>query len=189
MILVLTYVVAALILGGYIAWFVYRYRRDQRAKAVESDRAERQFRSAMPSAEPRTTAPDERPPLPTMPSASRAVPTTAAVEPSAPSGVGARTVASALSGISMPHDLVPLTTIAPRPGVVDQVAFVSRSSVSVIGPLFADELERLGFALTPLDEQTLAAKRGDDNLMVYIHAEPPPSAPEGSVVIEVCVPY
>ena len=98
-------------------------------------------------------------------------------------------MAEALSGISMPHDLVPLTTIPVRPSVVDQVAFSSQAPVSVVGPLFADELERLGYALTPLDDTSIAAKRGNDNLIVYIHPEPVGTAPEGSVVVEVCVPY
>jgi hypothetical protein len=98
-------------------------------------------------------------------------------------------VAEALSGISMPHDLVPLTTIAPRPGVVDQVAFSSKLSVDVVGPAFADELERLGYAVTPLDERSLAATRGDDALVVYIHPAAPGTAQEGTVVIEVCVPF
>ena len=98
-------------------------------------------------------------------------------------------MAEALSGISMPHDLVPLPSIPPRASAVDQVAFSSRASVSVVGPLFADELERLGYTLTPLDENSLAAKRGNDNLMVYIHPVPPPGASDGIVVIEVCVPF
>ena len=183
MIIVLTYLVAALLLGAYIAWFVYRYRREQRAKAAESQQSDQLLE--------RTTPPLlGASPLPTMPSASRAVPTTpAAPSPSASAGErGARTVAEALSGISMPHDLVPLTSIAARPGVLDQVAFSSRVPPDVVGPAFADELERLGFVVTPLDETSLAARRENDNLVVYIDPRPA-TATEATVVIEVCVPY
>ena len=188
MILVLTYVVAALVLGGYIAWFLYRYRRDKRNEAAAAERTEQQFRTVMPPVE-RTNppTPSSTTPSPAAPSTPSAPSTPAA--PSSGGGPGARTVAEALSGIEMPHDLVPLTTIPHRAGAVDQVAFSSKAPVSVVGPLFADELERLGYALTPLDETSMAAKRGNDNLMVYIHSEPVSTAPEGSVVIEVCVPY
>jgi hypothetical protein len=184
-ILFLTYAFAALIIGLYVAWFVHRYRREQRDKAMKSE-------PLLPSTtglltrDPILSSPAPPPPPPSPGPGD--VP--AAPSPTfSPGGTGARTVAEALSGVSMPHDLVPLTIIPPRPGVRDQVAFSSRAPVAVIAPLFADELERLGYTLTTLEETAIAARRGDDILMVYIHLEPPPGAPEGIVAIEVCVPY
>lgn len=187
MIIFLTYVIAALIVGSYIAWFVYRYRRDQRNKAME---AERQMPSTtgLLGRDPMDPSPPPLPPRPDAPAASM-TPSTSEPTPTGGTEAGARTVAEALSGIEMPQDLVPFTTMPARPGVVDQVAFSSHAPVTVIGPLFADELERLGYVISPLDESSLAAKRGNDNLVVYIHPEPPVPAPEGIVVIETCVPY
>ena len=190
MILVLTYVIAALILGLYIAWFLYRYRRDQREKAAEAE----SMRSRMPpTATPLNRDATAPPSSPTVAPAFGAT-TPAEASPSgaaaaSASGTGARTVAQALSGISMPHDLVPLTSLPLRAGVVDQVAFSSRTPVDVVGPAFADELERLGYSVTPLDERSLAAKRGSDNLIVHISPDAPPSAPDVTAVIEVCIPF
>ena len=186
MILFITYAFAALIVGLYIAWFIHRYRREQRDKAMKSELLPPSTTGLL-TRDPILSPPPPPPPPPSSPAPG--------VDPAAPAptsstgGAGARTVAEALSGVSMPHDLVPLTTIPPRPGVRDQVAFSSRAPVAVIGPLFADELERLGYTLTPLEETAIAARRGDDILMVYIHPQPPPGAPEGIVAIEVCVPY
>jgi hypothetical protein len=182
-ILFLTYAFAALIVGLYIAWVIYRYRREQRNKAMESD-PRLPSTTGLLTRDPILSSPPPPPPPTPTPGVAAAPPPT-----SSTGAGGARTVAEALSGVSMPHDLVPLTTIPPRPGVRDQVAFSSRAPVAVIGPLFADELERLGYTVTPLEETAIAARRGDDNLMVYIHPQPPPGAPEGIVAIEVCVPY
>jgi len=180
-IVVLTYVIAALVVGLYIWWFVRRYRKERVDKALESEQQ-------MPS----MTGLLRGDPVVSLPPPSPLGTPTASPPPPPPvssSGGGARTVAEALAGIRMPHDLVPLTTIPHRPGVVDQVAFSSHAPVDVIGPLFADELERLGYAMNPLDERSLAAMRGNDNLVVYIHPEPVGTAPDGTVTIEVCVPY
>lgn len=186
MVLVLTYTIAALILGLYIGWFAYRYRRDQRNKAAEAET----LRSRMPplSATPFSRdEPSTSPPAATTTVTDPATPPASGSPPTDPGG--ARTVAAALSGIAMPHDLVPLTSMGLRPSVVDQVAFSSRMPVDVVAPAFADELERLGYAVTPLDQGSLAAKRGNDNLIVYVHPGPAAAAPDGTVVIEVCVPF
>jgi hypothetical protein len=68
----------------------------------------------------------------------------------------------------------------------------------VVGPAFADELERLGYSMSPLDERTISATRDGAELMVVIHPDGRgatvggqvgfPSVPEFSVVIEVWVP-
>jgi hypothetical protein len=104
-----------------------------------------------------------------------------------------------LSGISLPNDLVPLTTLSARPGVGDRVAFwTDRAPVEIVGPAFASELERLGYTTVPLDERSLSAQREHERLLVMIHPDGATaiiggqlafaSVPEMSVVIEVWVP-
>jgi hypothetical protein len=109
------------------------------------------------------------------------------------------TVAELLSGISLPNDLVPLTTIGPRTGAGDRVAFwTDRAPAEIVGPAFADELERLGYGVSTLDAQSLSAVRDGDRLLIVIHPDGAvanvggqlafTSVPENSVVIEVWVP-
>jgi hypothetical protein len=101
-------------------------------------------------------------------------------------------VAEALAGIHLPNGLAPLTTMAERGGVGDRVAFWTDVPAEVVGPAFGDELERLGYATTSLDQDTLAAQRGGTNLVAVIHPDGPkatigtqPSVPELSTVIEI----
>jgi hypothetical protein len=200
MILFFTYVVAALILGLYIWWFVVRYRRDKRKEEAAAPPP----LPPMPSArlQPPVARPEplDVPPavVPPAPGVTPAAPASQPVLPPSTTGP-ARTVAEALAGISLPNDLTPLTTMAPRIGSGDRVAFWTKAPADVVGPAFADELERLGYSVSPLDERSLAASRGDDRLMVYIHPDGAAaeidgqkafgSVPEGAVVIETLIPF
>jgi hypothetical protein len=109
------------------------------------------------------------------------------------------TVASLLVGIALPRDLAPLTTLSPRPAVGDRVAFwTDRCPAEVVGPEFANELERLGYTVVPLDERSLSAQRDHDRLLVVIHPDGAraiigdqlafSTVPDLSVVIEVWIP-
>lgn len=221
-VLVLTWVVAGLVVAAYVWFMVWRVRVDRRkkqAKAIEDsamsdtiaktvERLERLERGAAVT-EPPPPLPTRRRPssastdtlsaAPTPASAPSAAPAATGATPAAHPGSAGATVADRLAGISLPHDLVPLTTMAARSATGDRVAFwTDRAPVEVVGPAFADELERLSYDITTLDAQSLAAKRGTDHLMVVIHPDGPAaivegrvafsSVPERAVVIEVWVP-
>ena len=191
-VLALTWTFAGLVVAAYIWFVVWRLRVDRRKKAAEqmtddtmSDVIARtaQRLSSVTPAEPATSAE----PVAATPFAVATAPRSDA------------TVADLVAGIALPHDLVPLTTIAPRAAVGDRVAFwTDRAPAEVVGPAFATELERLGYTMIPLDERTASAQRDHDRLVVTIHPDGDKalvagqlaftSVPEGSVVIEVWVP-
>jgi hypothetical protein len=178
---------AALVIGGYLLWVLWRLKAERRKKAAEADSVPSLLEPAppvehvVPKAAPGFTAAD--------------VPAT---PPPAPPTVRL-SVAGALSGIKMPCDLVPLTTLVPRPDVGDRVAFwTSGFPAEIVGTRFADELDRLGYALEPIGDNTLRARRGDEELHASIHASMAlanvggrpafPSVPDDGVVVEVWVP-
>ena|GEM_PF-3984033 len=205
-VLVVTWVLVGLVVAGYIWFVVWRFRVDRRkkaaAEAVESPLRQQlaTFGSApAPSAAPVAPVDPVAPAAPVDPApaeaAAPAAPAAVAPAPAPPPGDGVATVAAALSGITLPHDLVPLTTMAPRPNVGDRVAFwTGAAPAEVVGPAFADELERLGYTVTPVDLTTLAAVRDDTRLMVVLHPDGPaallgegrafPTVPERAVVVE-----
>ena len=108
------------------------------------------------------------------------------------------TVADALRGIELPNGLAPLTTMAPRAGAADRVAFWTDVPAEIVGPAFGDELERLGYTVSSLDDHTLAAQREDGRLLAIIHPDGHhatigetqafESVPELATVIEVWIP-
>src|ERR1700694_2031213 len=202
LVLLLTWIVAGLVVAAYIWFVVWRYRVERRKKEAQAltdgamSEAIAKTAQRLSSAAAAPSAPDVAP----SPSDSFAV--TTALPAREPDPVAARseaTVASLVSGIVLPNDLVPLTTMGPRSAVGDRVAFWSdRAPAEIVGPAFAAELERLGYTMIPLDERTLSAQRDDDRLLVVIHPEGDravvggqlafTSVPERSVVIEVWVP-
>lgn len=195
-VLLLTWILAGLVVAAYIWFVVWRFRAERRkeeehaiADAAMSDAiaktAEQVSAASTSVSASSSSTPDSTVVAPTP------------VAPLAPSV--AATVAGLLSGIALPHDLVPLTTIAPRPAVGDRVAFwTDRAPADIVGPGFAGELERLGYTVIALDERSLSAQRDDDRLLVIIHPDGEraiigdqlafSSVPERSVVIEVWVP-
>jgi hypothetical protein len=210
-VLILTWVLAGAVVGLYIWFVVWRFRVDRRKKAADAQeqdtltRALDRLAASPPPPETQVTATPETPsapapappstePAPTVPAAPAAPPPVeVAAAPSSP------TVATVLSGIQLPNGLVPLTTMAPRTGTGDRVAFwTDEAPVEVVGPAFADELERLGFTIIPLDERSMSAQRDSTRLVVVIHpdgrtakiADAPAftSVPERSVVIETWLP-
>ena len=101
-------------------------------------------------------------------------------------------VADALQGIRMPCDLAPLMIGYADP---KRVAFqTSGHAAAEVGEQLADELERLGCEITPLDESSIRVVRGDDELEATIHADGAsvlagnerryPTVANGTVVVE-----
>jgi hypothetical protein len=176
-ILVATFALAALVVGLYV-WFVaVRYRAEKRRKGDATRPARPTSRAPLLLADP----PDVATPAP---------------PPEAQPEAGG--VATALAGIRLPCDLVPLTNIADRPDVADRVAFVTTGvPAETVGTAFANEVERLGYELIPLGEDRLQAEREGTRIDVAIHPFPGgvqtgsgsafPTAPEGSVVVEVWI--
>jgi|OM-RGC.v1.012823041 hypothetical protein len=104
-----------------------------------------------------------------------------------------RSLAEAVEGIAMPCDLAPLMgtgTIDPR-----EVAFFTHGhQAATVGAALADELERLGYAISPLDERSIKAEQGPDVIearLVSTELTSPevmrelhPSAPADALVVE-----
>jgi hypothetical protein len=214
-VLILTWLIAGLVVAAYI-WFVaWRYRAERRKKeaqaATDSAMSDKIARTAQQvqrgeRSQPAGSAPDATEIEPAVAAAMAAAEpraTVAGAPAPATASPGTRmseaTVASLVSGIALPHDLVPLSTIGPRTAAGDRVAFwTDRAPAEVVGPAFADELERLGYTVRALDEQSLSAERGSDRLNVMVHPDGEratiggelafTTVPERSVVIEVWVP-
>jgi len=190
-VLVITWVLVGLVVAGYIWFVVWRVRAERRKKAAEAATQEpviAALRATATDARPSGAAMDPSPmPLPPV-----APPSGPAAETGTPAD---QTVVAALSGIRLPGDLVPLTTMAPRFGVGDRIGFwTNRTPAEIVGPAFAAELERLGYEVSPIDATSLAAHRADTRLVVVTHPDgllatiddkPAfPSVPERSVVVE-----
>lgn len=109
---------------------------------------------ATPPDEAVTEDPGATPPAPVEPAAT---PTPVTPDPGADRIPRAESLAEALTGIQMPADLAPLVgdNLDPR-----RMLFTTgTASPETVGGALADELERLGFALQPLDERSVAASR------------------------------
>ena len=197
MVVVAIWALVALFIGLYILFVVWRLRVERRKKAPLLDTGSTGSSVSSVIARAAESGLPRDVPLPPTSRVAEARPSPAGSASSAASP-GALSVAEALSGISLPNDLAPLTTMAPREGVADRVAFWSAVPVEVVGPAFGDELERLGYIVSPLDETTLAAQRGNTRLVAIIHpdghratigqARAFESVPELATVIEVWIP-
>lgn len=205
-VLIITWVTAGLVVAAYVWFVVWRYRVDRRKKAAEAA-SDEQMRGAISRLAPKAPAPSAATPVaatqPVSPPASAVAPDVAPrtdVDGPRPVAAGeAGTVAGALAGVQLPNDLAPLTTMAPRLGSGDRVAFwTDTAPFETVGPAFSGELERLGYDVQTLETGSLAAQRDDVRLLVVVHPdgrtarisdEPAfPSVPENSVVVEVWLP-
>lgn len=149
-----------------------------------------------PEPEPEPT-PDESAPAEALPTTEAAAERPAG-EP-APAAVmtdvrsPSRTLAEALEGIAMPCDLAPLI----GSGEVNhrEVAFfTSGFNPTTVGEGLADEFERLGYEITPVDDRTIRAIRHEDVVRATLLSEAlvgeavmtdlHPSAPAGALVVE-----
>jgi hypothetical protein len=193
-ILVFTWVAVGLVVAGYVWFIVWRVRAEKRKKAADA-KAEQPMKDALRS--PVLDAPRAVVAPPSLPPEMRA---TVATEAKPQTGAKPRTtVIEALSGIHLPCDLVPLTTMAARPGVGDRVAFwTDAAPAETVGPAFAAELERLGYDVEAKDEARLHVRREDTDVVVVVHPDPLlatigdkpafPSVPERAVVVETWLP-
>lgn len=117
----------------------------------------------------------------------------AVMEPVDPDRPRSRSLAEAVDGIAMPCDLAPLMgtgAIDPR-----EVSFFTHGHAPAsVGSALADELERLGYSITPLDDRSILAERGPDGVEARLMStelvseevmrELHPSAPEGALVVQ-----
>ncbi len=83
-----------------------------------------------------------------------------------PAAARARSLAEALQGIHMPCDLTPVPT--ERTDERHMMFATSTTEAGEVGAALADELERLGFDLVPLDERSIAAVRPEARVEVRI---------------------
>jgi hypothetical protein len=82
------------------------------------------------------------------------------------------TVADLLKGIRLPHELAPLTTMLPRAGAGDRVAFwTDTAAPEAVGPAFVDELRRIGCEVTQIDVTSFAVSRDDTRAIVMFHPD------------------
>jgi len=92
-----------------------------------------------------------------------------------PAAARARTLAEAMDGIRMPADLVPIPTEQPNPR---HLFFATTTATAEdVGTSLADELGRLGFELSPVDDQTITAVQPHARVEVRILAESGPRTP------------
>ena len=115
------------------------------------------------------------------------------MEPVDPDRPRSRSLAEAVDGIAMPCDLAPLMgtgAIDPR----EASFFTHGHAPASVGSALADELERLGYSITPLDDRSILAERGPDGVEARLMStelvsaevmrEMHPSAPEGALVVQ-----
>jgi hypothetical protein len=223
-VLILTYVVAGALVAGYIWFMIWRVRVDRRKKGVDESPKEsnkplsplRQMLADQAAADeaagiapaaaaipvPPAGAPVV-PPVPTQPTMSAQPP--APAQPATPQPMGTQppataTIIDALTGIKLPNDLSPLTTLAERFGAIDRIAFwTNTTGADTVTSDFTGELERLGYKMADFDSSTKAAHRDGVMLLMAIYAEAHaatndlgtrlfPSVPEGAVVVDVWIP-
>jgi hypothetical protein len=192
MVLLATWTVVALLIGGYIWFVVWRMRMEKRKKEVGTSRAKRpaeplqtglaarlKEQGALQPLEPYEPTPSPFPspgqaatpstPSPSSPSS----PSMFGVAPTPPPVTAGPSVAELLSGIRLPEDLVPITMMEPRGDIVERVAFASDPGADPkrVGTAFADELQRLGYTVAASGEDQLAATRGTDHLLCQLHVD------------------
>lgn len=112
---------------------------------------------------------------------------------------GASTLPELLAGITLPHELVPLTQIDDA--LIDLSTHVivatERANAEVVRAGMAEELERLGYDVEQVSVTHLVATGPRGRVLVDIHPDGPnateggvarfPTAPERSVVVELRV--
>jgi hypothetical protein len=87
----------------------------------------------------------------------------------APAAPRAATLAEALEGISLPVGLVPVVNdrVDPR----NMLFSTSGHPPEAVGTGLADEVERLGFTIQPVDDETIQAVKGGTDLEIRIHPD------------------
>lgn len=153
----------------------------------------------LPSAPPATAPPPER----AAPPPAAATPPAAPVSPTTPStttaagGIGrpSSSLMEALAGITLPCDLLPMTTVEGRTlGPRELLLVTSGHTGAEVGRALGAAVAELGYAVTPLGSSRALAARGPDQITITIHDRPDtilagrrqafPTAGADSVVVE-----
>ncbi len=79
------------------------------------------------------------------------------------------TLAEALEGIELPNGLVPVISDPMDPR--NMLFSSSTSPAEVIGRGLADEIERLGYSIQPVDDETIQAAKDGAELEIRIHPD------------------
>ena len=128
---------------------------------------------------------------------SEEVPSSAALprpEPTPAPRSAPASIVALLEGIALPHGLVPLTQSSTSGPGSTLVAATDTARPEDVGAALADELERLGYAITTTGDQTALAEGPRGSIEIEIHPSSSsavdggslrfPTAPPGSVVVE-----
>lgn len=101
----------------------------------------------------------------------------------------------ALAGISLPCDLMPLTTVEGRVLTDREVLLMTREhSPETVGSALGEALEQIGYQVTRMGGNDAIAARGPDQIRVTVHGRPDtllvgkkpafPTAAADSVLVE-----
>jgi hypothetical protein len=164
-------VVVVLLYVLFVVWRVRVHRQRRTPKAADAATATHDDRLARAlDAAARISG---QTPQPTSAPTSTPVVHEAPLAPVAPPQAPSLTsVAEVLAGIRLPNDLAPLTTMAPRVGAGDRVAFwTDEAGAEVVGPAFIDELRRIGCEVTQIDMMSFAATRDGTRAIVLFHPD------------------
>lgn len=113
-------------------------------------------------------------------------------------GVHAPTLGELLAGITLPHELVPLTQLGPTTDIASHlVVATDRASAETVREGLTDELERLGYSVVWTAITTALAEGPRGQVAVVVHPDGStvldggtrrfPSATTGTVVVELRV--
>lgn len=170
-------------------------RRATIVRADDTDRAHRVDWGPPPGPSPADGPPLVPHPAPPTPPVAPA-PSPASVAPARRTDLPpATTLIEALAGITMPCDLLPLTSVEGRVlGERELLLVTSGHQPEDVGEAFASALEALGYAITPMGPVTVMATRGPDRITVILHERPHdelsgkrsafPTTSPGDVVLE-----
>ncbi len=177
-------------------------RRNRERRAGERRGGDRRSIEANGSDQPLVDLPSPVPPTsePTDPQPALGVPSPvpaevpAATSPAPAPPASGPTLAHLLAGFAFPVDLLPIVADGSTPNDQSVSLICGEREAGDVGSGLADELERLGYGLAPINETTLRATRGDDVLTVQIDPTPDradasghrrfPAASAGDVVVD-----
>lgn len=154
-----------------------------------------------PPAPPTAPAPPPRTPAePAPPPAATAAAPAPVVPEATPAGAGgpvrpSASLMEALAGITLPCDLLPMTTVEGRTlGARELLLVTSGYTGTEVGRALGAAVAALGYAVTPLGSSRAVASRGADEITITIHDRPDtilagrrqafPTAGADSVVVE-----
>jgi hypothetical protein len=209
-ILIATWAIVAVVVVAYAAFVVWRVRVQRRKNAPAAVEAAGADDARLARALEAAARIAGTPPIPPVPASAPEMPTAsgspvaanpieaeaATTEADAP---GVSSVAELLEGIKLPNDLAPLTTMAPREGAGDRVAFwTDTAPIEIVGPAFIAALALIGCEISQLSVEQFALRRKGTRAMTVFYpdgrlamidgAPGYPSVPTAAFVVEVYLP-